>query len=131
MTKYLLDVSSLIALGLGRHQFHDRVRAWVNAQPDCTFLTCSITELGFVRIIAQAQAYGFTITQARSVLLGLKKNTAFRFEFLPDGNDVSLLPNWVTVSRQTTDGHLVELAKSHGAILATLDEDIPGAYLIP
>jgi hypothetical protein len=84
-----------------------------------------------VRIVIQLQVYGFTIAQARSVLLELRTNPGFHFKFVHDGNDISLLPSCVTASRQTTDGHLVELAKSHGAVLATLDEGIPGAYLIP
>jgi hypothetical protein len=32
---------------------------------------------------------------------------------------------------QTTDGHLLELARTHQAQLATLDTGIPGALLIP
>jgi len=34
-------------------------------------------------------------------------------------------------AKQTTDGHLAQLAKAKGAVLATLDGKIPGAYLIP
>jgi hypothetical protein len=37
----------------------------------------------------------------------------------------------VTKSTQTTDGHLLELARTHQAQLATLDTGIPGALLIP
>jgi len=40
----------------------------------------------------------------------------------------------VVRSRQasrTTDAHLLELAKAHGARLATLDRRIPGAFLVP
>jgi len=31
----------------------------------------------------------------------------------------------------TTEGHLAQLASANGAVLATLDEGIPGAFLIP
>ena len=34
-------------------------------------------------------------------------------------------------SDQTTDGYLLELAKSHGGYLATLDRFIPESLLIP
>ncbi len=46
--------------------------------------------------------------------------------------DLFSLPQlgWVR-EKQTTDEHLTELAHGHGAILATLDERIPGAYVIP
>ena len=61
----------------------------------------------------------------------LKANSGLPFTFLTDGNDISLLPAWVKTPKQTTDGHLVQLALANGAVLATLDEGIPGAFLIP
>jgi predicted nucleic acid-binding protein len=129
--KYLLDVNALVALGVIHHEFHDRVAAWVLAQQFPPLATCSITELGFVRVLAQAPAYGFTVAQARTLLLRLKKANALPLSFIADGHDVSHLPAWVRTPKQTTDGHLVQLAGANGAVLATLDERIPGAYLIP
>jgi len=93
--------------------------------------TCSITELGFVRVLAQAPQYGFTITHARTALLRLKTGNSLRFTFIPDDHDVSHIPAWVKTAKQITDGHLVQLAKAKNAILATLDERLPGAFLIP
>ena len=129
--KYLLDVNALVALGVIHHEFHGRVAAWVRAQQFPPLATCSITELGFVRVLAQAPAYGFTVAQARTLLLRLKKANALPLTFIPDGHDVSHLPAWVKTPKQTTDGHLVQLAGANGAVLATLDERILGAYLIP
>jgi predicted nucleic acid-binding protein len=129
--KYLLDVNALIAFGYSQHQFHGDVAGWVRSQQIDSLLTCSITELGFVRVLAQSVAYGFTVPQARDLLLQLKKSRAFRLEFVPDRNDISYLPNWVQFPKQTTDGHLKGLAETHGAIFATLDHRIPGAFLIP
>jgi hypothetical protein len=82
-------------------------------------------------VLAQAPAYGFTVTQARALLLRLKQAGKSRLTFIPDGHDVSRLPSWVRAPRQITDGHLSKLASANGAILATLDENIPGSYLIP
>ncbi len=132
--RYLLDVNVLIALGITRHQFRDRVRNWVaslaaNGTPE--FVTCSITELGFVRIVSQISHYNVTLEQAKTELSLLKKSEAYDFEFVVDGNDVSKLPQWVTAAKQTTDGHLSELAKANDCILATLDSKIPGSFLIP
>ena len=128
--RYLLDVNALVALGIFHHKFHDRVNVWITSQRDAQWLTCSITDLGFARVVAQVPDYGFTVQQARTLLLGLK-NSKLQLTFLPDGNDISLLPAWVKTPKQTTDGHLVELAKANGAVLATLDKGIPGAFLIP
>ena len=129
--RYLLDVNALVALGIFHHGFHDRVNAWITSQEGAHWLTCSITELGFVRVTAQTPDYGFTVQQARTLLLGLKTNSRLALTLLPDGNDISSLPAWVKTPKQTTDGHLVQLASANGAVLATLDEGIPGAFLIP
>jgi uncharacterized protein len=129
--KYLLDVNALVALGLSHHEFHDRVAAWLDAQNFPPLATCSITELGFVRVLAQVPAYGFTVLQARTLLLRLKKSKIVTFTFLADGHDISHLPSWVKTPKQTTDGHLLQLASANAAVLATLDEKVPGAYSIP
>jgi hypothetical protein len=43
---------------------------------------------------------------------------------------VDKLPPYVRTPAQLTDGYLLELAKAHGAKLATLDAGIPGALRI-
>jgi hypothetical protein len=53
------------------------------------------------------------------------------FTFIPDGQDISHLPSWVKTAKQTTDGHLAQLAGANSAVLATLDRRIPQAFLIP
>lgn len=132
--KYLLDVNALVALGFLQHEFHGRVARWVhgltsNGIPELA--TCSITELGFIRVLAQASQYGFSVSQARGLLLRLKKGDVLKFTFIADHHDVTHLPSWVKTAKQTTDGHLAMLAQANDAILATLDRRIPGAFLIP
>ncbi len=130
----LLDVNALVALGFLEHEFHERMAAWVrasSAKETFELATCSITELGFVRVLTQAPQYGFTVLQARDLLLRLKSANVLTFRFLPDDHDISRLPTWVKTAKQTTDGHLSQLARAKGAILATLDRRIPGALLIP
>jgi predicted nucleic acid-binding protein len=128
---YLLDVNALVALGFINHEFHRRLAAWVQSQKLPDLASCSITELGFVRVLTQAPAYGFTVTQACTLLLRLKKARTSPLKFIPDEHDVSHLPAWVRAPRQITDGHLSKLATANAAVLATLDENIPGSYLIP
>lgn len=127
---YLLDVNALVALGFQQHEFHRRVALWVRAEQPAHLATCSITELGFVRVLAQAPGYGLAIGQARALLLRLKESAYLQFTFIHDSHDVSRLPSWVKTAKQLTDGHLVQLAKANGAELATLDRKIPGAFLI-
>ena len=92
---YLLDVNALVALRFINHEFHDRIAAWVQSQKSPSLASCSITELGFVRVLDQAPAYGFTVSQARTLLLRLKEARTFPLTFIPDDHDVSHLPTWV------------------------------------
>jgi hypothetical protein len=95
--KYLLDVNALVALGFLQHEFHERIAGWVRAltlKGALDLTTCSITELGFVRVLAQAPLYGFSVAQARSLLLRLKASDVLRFTFIPDDHDVSHIPSW-------------------------------------
>jgi predicted nucleic acid-binding protein len=132
--KYLLDVNALLALGVLDHEFHQRMATWVDrlarrGPPELA--TCSITELGFVRVLGQAQQYRISILEARELLLQLKTSERIRCTFIVDGHDISHLPKWVKSPKQTTDGHLLELAKANKAQLATLDGRIPGVLFIP
>jgi len=129
--KYLLDVNALMAFGIIGHEFHRRVERWVNSQLGAAFLTCAITELGFVRILAQPSVGALTVAAAKDILLQMKSNPSLPLAFLPDTEDISSLPAWVKSPSQTTDGHLAQLAAAHGALLATFDAKIPGAHVIP
>lgn len=130
---FLLDVSVLVSLAVFDHEFHGRATEWLtglaeSGPPDLA--TCSITELGFVRVLAQAPQYGLTVMQAKQQLIRIKANPDVRFTFIADSDDVSKLPSWVKTPKQVTDGHLVQLARTNGAKLATFDRGIPGAFLM-
>src|SRR5262249_5106170 len=103
---YLLDVNALVALGFINHEFHARLARWVQSTSPLQLASCSITELGFVRVLAQAPAYGFTVAQARTLLLRLKEARTSRLAFIQDGHDVSQLPGWVKAPKQITDSPL-------------------------
>jgi predicted nucleic acid-binding protein len=132
--KYLLDVNALVSFGFFDHVFHEQLARWVRSlavRGGEELVTCAITELGFVRILAQVPQYGLTLDEARVLLGRMKTEGVFKFSFVADDQDASQLPGWVRTPRQVTDGHLVQLAKANGAVLATLDRNIPGAFLIP
>ena len=79
---YLLDVNSLLALVILEHEFHPRVASWVeslSASGVAEIATCSITELGFVRVLGQAQQYGSSVAQARELLLKVKNSDGIRW----------------------------------------------------
>jgi predicted nucleic acid-binding protein len=131
--RYLLDVNILMALGLPEHEWHHRVIRWLKpprARANFQVATCSITELAFIRILAQP-AFRFSVAEAKVLLRRLKSISGLDFAFLTDAQTAGHLPDWVMTSKQVRDGHLSELARAHGAVLATLDGKITGAFLLP
>jgi predicted nucleic acid-binding protein len=127
---YLLDVNALLAMGCERHIHHQRVTQWRESLASSVRLaTCAITELGFVRIASGKAALAKNLTHAQTELQRVKASEDLLF--LGDALGADRLPQWVRTSAQTTDGHLLELARVHQARLATLDAGIPGAEFIP
>ena len=88
--------------------------------------TCSIVEIGFLRVSVQARLQP-NIATARRALADLKASA--HMTLLPDDIGAASLPAYVTRPAEITDGHLLALAKRHDAKLATLDAGIPGALL--
>ena len=83
--KFLLDVNALIALGFRQYFFHRQVAAWmagIGPLPGTEIITCSSTELGFVRILVSGPQFVINLAQARSLLARLRKSAAVRFTFL-------------------------------------------------
>ena len=129
--RYLLDVNALIALAHTGHSFHAKAIGWyLSALRSARGLhTCSITELGFVRV-SVATALQPDIQGAKQALDALKSSSKIRFELIPDDLGVANLPVFVKTPQSVTDGHLVELARKNSVRLVTLDRGIPGALFI-
>ena len=129
---WLLDVNALIALGYRAHTSHDRMIDWLASimKADARFVTCPITEIGFIRVAIQAGLEA-SVPNALETLQGLKQSSPIAFEFIPDSIAADGLPTYVKSAKQVTDGYLLALATSASMQLATLDRGIPGAFLIP
>jgi predicted nucleic acid-binding protein len=130
---YLLDVNVLLAVAYRVHDLHERADRWLtelqDMDPSVRLATCSITELGFVRIACGTAGLAHNVSVAQIDLKRMKEQRLFTF--LDDGLGADRLPEWVEKSKQVTDGHLLQLATDHCATFATLDGGIPGALLIP
>jgi hypothetical protein len=129
--RYLLDVNVLVALGHTGHVLHDKASAWYSsiARSATGLHTCSITELGFVRV-SVVTGLQPDIASAQSSLDALKASSQVKFEIVADDLGAAHLPSFVKGPKAVTDGHLVELAKKHSMRLVTLDRGIPGALCI-
>ena len=129
--KYLLDVNVLLALAHQNHSEHLKVSNWFRDAYGIAkvFLTCSITELGFVRVSVQAGLEA-NIIEAMETLRELKKSSKVSFTILADDIGCDRVPSYVKLPSSLTDGHLLDLANKVGAKLVTLDKGIPGALLV-
>lgn len=132
--KFLLDVNVLVAWGWSNHVGHDQTATWIAAtrrRSTSRLLTSAIPELGFVRVSVQRTAGSVTVARAEDTLAAMLRSLGACHGFLPDDRPATDLPEWCQRASQTTDAHLVALAQAHGAMLATLDTGIPGAFIIP
>jgi predicted nucleic acid-binding protein len=123
--RYLLDVSTLLALLWEDHEAHSRVKRWQSLED---LAVCPITELGFLRI--STQALGADMEHARQSLaawLDLRQPA-----FVPC-DQRALAGQEAPTGGRTTDFYLAHLADVYGMQLATLDEKIKhnAAFLVP
>ena len=126
--KHLADVNLLVAWVHPGHSHHARASFWYASLPSrSTVLTCSITELGFLRALINSKVLA-DVPTAQMTLSALKSSG--RFDFLPDDLSADVMPAYVKTARDTTDGHLLALAKRHGAKFTTFDTGIIGADLV-
>ena len=132
--KYLLDVNVLVAWGWADHVEHERTARWIAAarkQKGTILLTSAIPQLGFVRISVQRTGGLVTVNEASRTLAGMVSSLGARHAFVADDRPATDFPEWCHHASRTTDAHLVQLAETHAAKLATLDTGIPGAFLVP
>jgi predicted nucleic acid-binding protein len=112
--KYLLDVSTMVALLWKEHADHSKTRSWAAGKK---LAVCPFTELGFLRVVT-SPAFNATMTDAREVLeIFLAEETP---EFIP-ANIRALQGEVAPGSSKTTDWYLANLARAHGMNWATLD----------
>jgi toxin-antitoxin system PIN domain toxin len=130
LSRFLLDINTLLALLDPKHVFHGAAHAWVEstASASVRWLTTPMVQNGVIRVASQSKYPNCLGTAAvRAVLWAFCADP--RHEFCPD--DISLLddvhlvqPECLTPSR-VTDLYLLALARHHRARLATFDRRIP------
>ncbi|MCC7374780.1 MAG: PIN domain-containing protein [Verrucomicrobiales bacterium] len=132
--RYLLDVNLLVAWGWADHAEHARAAAWIaqaKGRRGTLLLTSAIPQLGFVRVSVQRTGGQVTPADAGTTLAGMLTSLGSAHQFLPDDQLATGWPEWCRSASQTTDAHLLALAKAHQAELATLDTGIPSAFVVP
>ena len=115
---WLLDGNVLVALAIDSHEFHKRAHLWFDPLSE-SFATCAITEGTLLRLHLRLAADG-RATAAWAVLAAIHQMPDH--VFWNDGFSYrEINPTGLTGLKQVTDAWLAELARRHGAQLATLD----------
>jgi toxin-antitoxin system PIN domain toxin len=124
----LLDVNVLIALLWTRHEHHTAAQLWFARASKQGWATCSVTQLGFIRIVTNPAFSPEAIRagQAGEVLRGNLEHPAHRTWVDRWGTGVLIGPFLPRIvgHRQVTDAYLLGLALHHGGRLATFDHGI-------
>ena len=124
----LPDVNLLVALAWPEHTFHDLAVAWFDARADTGWATCPITELGFMRISANAKVVGEPVLPKESAAFLVALSAVGAHHFWIDDLEPStsrLFPHDRLIGhRQVTDAHLLALSRRHRGSIATLDRGL-------
>lgn len=115
---WLVDGNGIIALAINSHPQHARAKAWFESLTD-TFHTCSVTEGTFLRLHMMLA----TDTSSAPAWKNLALIQADPMHhFIDDGYSYSqVATRGLLGHKQVTDAWLAQLARRHGARLATLD----------
>lgn len=121
----LLDVNVLLALAQQSHVHHEPARRWLGARrPGSFWATCPTTEIGLLRLMTNPKVVKIEHRPADVLALLDALRTIPGHRFLADMTSLSnsrLDLGALVGSKQVTDFHLVNLAASSKAVLATFD----------
>ena len=122
---YLLDVNFLVALFDPRHVNHESAHTWFSAHGTRRWATCSITEGGCVRVLANPSYPTVTATPAE-VIDRLRRFCAadghsFWADHLSLRTSLGAVATRLQSYQQVTDFHLAALALQRGGQLVTFD----------
>jgi uncharacterized protein len=123
----LLDINILTALLWPTHEHHDLAHRWF-AGRGAPWATCSMTQLGFVRIVSNPAFSRDALSPTEAVAL-LRENLAhpaheFWTESLQVPSAVKGTESRLQGYRQLTDAYLLALAHRRKGALATFDRGL-------
>jgi len=118
-------VNVIIARTDSRHEHHNRVVRWQERHSDELFVTCPLTENGFVRIYGHPNYPGGPGSPAEAMVELRYLRALPVHRFIPDSlslADAEVFLDLAGVSpRQLSDVYLLGLAAHHGIEFATTD----------
>jgi toxin-antitoxin system PIN domain toxin len=124
----LLDVNILTALLWPAHEHHEAAHRWFGRRVTAPWATCSLTQLGFVRIVSNPAFSRDALSPVEAVSL-LGENLAHpAHQFWGDSLQVPAAVKDLEARlhgyRQLTDAYLLALAYRQKGVLATFDRGL-------
>lgn len=132
MKGYLLDVNTLLALAWPNHVQHGAAHQWFRRESARGWGTCSVTQIGFVRISSHpAFAHHVSTQEAFGKLGEIIAVAGHRFwpepaEGYANAFFAQTVPHVLTHG-MVTDGYLASVAGFGGGKLATFDQALASA----
>lgn len=128
MKSALLDINILTALLWPTHEHHQVAHRWFAGRAGAPWATCSLTQLGFVRVVSNPAFSPDALSPAEAVAL-LGGNLAHPgHEFWTEGLQlpaaVKGLDERLQGYKQLTDAYLLALAHRRKGVLATFDRGL-------
>ncbi|MGH9379313.1 MAG: TA system VapC family ribonuclease toxin [Thermoanaerobaculia bacterium] len=125
MKTALLDLNVLTALFWPAHEHHEAAHEWFRARADARWATCSLTQLGFVRLTSNPAFSRDALSPAAAVALLAENLRHPRHQFWDESLQVPKAVEGMERSlqgyRQLTDAYLLALAHHRKGVLATFD----------
>jgi toxin-antitoxin system PIN domain toxin len=124
----LLDINILTALLWPAHEHHEVAHAWFGDRADAPWATCSLTQLGFVRIVSNP-AFSRDALSSIEALALLAENLAhpghqFWTDSLQVPTAVKIMETRLQGYKQVTDAYLLAVAHRRKGVLATFDRGL-------
>ena len=128
MKAALLDINILTALLWPAHEHHEVAHDWFGGRADARWATCSLTQLGFVRIVSNPAFSRDALSPVEALAL-LGENLAHPgHEFWADSLQVPTAVKEMEARlqgyRQLTDAYMLALAHRRKGVLATFDRGL-------
>ncbi len=130
MKTALLDLNILTALLWPAHEHHEAAHRWFGARGNARWATCSITQLGFVRIVSNPAFSRDALTPPEAITLLATNLSHPAHEFWTESLQVPAAVRGMEPGlhgyRQLTDAYLLALAARRKGVLATFDRALRG-----
>jgi toxin-antitoxin system PIN domain toxin len=121
----LLDVNILTALLWPAHEHHEVAHRWFGGRVNAPWATCSLTQLGFVRIVSNPAFSRDALSPVEALALFSENLAHPAHEFWSDNLQVPAAVKDMEARlqgyKQLTDAYLLALAHRRDGVLATFD----------